>query len=49
MKIKAYWGSALFSAEEEVKVLSDDVVDITAIYPDFYANRLRFLELSGFM
>jgi TRAP-type C4-dicarboxylate transport system substrate-binding protein len=40
VKIKAYWGGTLFNAEEEVKALSDGVVDIAAIYPDFYPKQL---------
>ena len=40
VKIKAYWGGTLFSAEEQLKALSDGVVDIAAIYPDFYPKQL---------
>jgi len=42
VEIEGYWGGALFSAEEELKALSDGVVDIAAIYPDFYPNQLPF-------
>lgn len=40
VKIKPYWGGTLFGAEEQVKALSDGVVDIAAIYPDFYPKQL---------
>jgi len=42
VEIKGYWGGTLFSAEEQLKALSDGVVDIAAIYPDFYPNQLPF-------
>jgi TRAP-type C4-dicarboxylate transport system substrate-binding protein len=40
VKIKAYWGGVLFNAEEELNALSEGVVDIAAIYPDFYPKQL---------
>lgn len=39
-KIKAYWGGVLFNAEEELNALSEGIVDIAAIYPDFYPKQL---------
>jgi len=40
IKIKAYWGGTLFNAEEQLKAISDGVVAIAAVYPDFYPRQL---------
>lgn len=40
VKIKAYWGGVLFNEEEQLNALSNGLVDIAAIYPDFYPKQL---------
>ncbi|MEG3064363.1 hypothetical protein [Acetomicrobium sp.] len=38
VKIKAYWGGVLFNEEEQLNALSNGLVDIAAIYPDFLSE-----------
>lgn len=40
VKIQAYWGGTLASASEQLSAVSKGIVDIAAIYPDFYPKQL---------